>query len=585
MTTSLSSSKVKSFGSKLLASATIALALVALSGVSAQASVSDNASILQGVNSYRASVGAPNVSEASNLDQLAQARADDAARANMIQHDANYWYNNLGPTVGAFGELLAQNQPASGVAGAWARSGSHYPIMVGAQYTKVGIGFAISPQGQNFAVLILTAPPATPALAPAPEAPQNVSASYAQGAVNVSWSASTSGSPTDYLAYLYRDGAQVATSYVSASNASTSFPGVELGKTYTVTVQSFRSTDGRASAESAPSAAVVAPARAANAPVAYPAYGSGSTLKFYWSTPEANGAEISGYRLRILRDGQQVEERALAATDYTYSPQVSGDYSFSVAAVNAVGVGAFASSQSASFSLPEVTPAAPSLPYAPTNLKLASRGGSVQASWSSPDASAVSSYVVSIYLNGELVRRIDTANTEISTALPASGSGALSFVVSAKNSAGLSASVDTSFSYANAPQLPPVAPVYVEAPKPAPAATTVTPAPVSALPAAIIVKPTPKVPATLAAPSLSAKAHGSVLVRWNATKVQGAQVAKYQVRIVSGAKAKVYSTGASARTLTVKGLQVQKVVKVSIRAYSAAGWGKYSALKSVKTKR
>lgn len=578
---------IRKLGRKLLASATIAIALVALSGVSAQAAPSDNATILARVNSYRAAVSVSAVTEDANLDQLAQARADDAARANIIQHDVNYWYYNLGPSVSSFAELLAQGLPATSVATAWYQSGSHYPYMVGIDFTKVGIGFATSAQGQNFAVMVLTKPASTSSAAP--DVPQGVTAAYGQGAVTASWTASATGSPSNYLAYLYSDGQQIDSSFVPASSTSASFANVALGKNYSVTVQAFRSSDGRSSVESAPSAPVLAPAKVADAPSTNPIVLNAGNFTFSWNAPSANGASISGYLLHIMRDGQEVEARVLNATSYAYTPQVSGEYSFAVAAVNSVGTSAFASSQSRTLTLAVQQPTLPSTPRPVTNLTLTERNGAVQASWGAPVNSVVNGYVVSIYLGGSLQQRVETEATSFTSPLPTSGTGVLSFTIVAKNVAGLGASSDTSFNYANVSAPPAVATPPASVAVTPTGTTTATPSttPVSAAkpPALVTAKPKPVLPRTVAKPSLSAKAHGSLLVRWVAAKVQGAKVTKYQVRVVSGTKTKVYTTAASARTVIVGGLPKQKLAKVWVRAYNANGWGAYSSFKSIKTKR
>ena len=190
-----------------------------------------------------------------------------------------------------------------------------------------------------------------------------------------------------------------------------------------------------------------------------------SAVDLTWAAPASNGGSaISGYVVTPYVGGSA---RTPIVVDYPVtSTTVRGltngtAYTFTVAAVNGVGTGV-ASAQSAS-----ITPAAATVPGAPTGLVGTAKDTAATVAWNAPASdggSAITGYVVTPYVGGVAQGPILTGSTLTSYTVQGLTNGtAYTFTVVAANAVGSSLASDASNS---------VTPVTVPG---APTAVTATP--------------------------------------------------------------------------------------------------------------
>jgi hypothetical protein len=178
---------------------------------------------------------------------------------------------------------------------------------------------------------------------------------------------------------------------------------------------------------------------------AAPAAGVGSgQIKLTWNPAVSNGAAITDYVIELSVDGgatwTTVNDGVSTATTFTVSGLTNGtQYSFRIAARNAVGSGAWSPTVLAT---PLGAPAAPSGLTAAAAPAAGVGSGQVKLTWNAPAASngsAVTDYVIESSTNGGTTWT--TVNDGVSTATTTMVSGLTngtqySFRVAAKNAAG-----------------------------------------------------------------------------------------------------------------------------------------------------
>ena len=263
-------------------------------------------------------------------------------------------------------------------------------------------------------------PPLTPVGPMPPGAPTDVVGSPKDKAVALTWTAPASdgGSPiTGYrITPWIKDKAQPA---VLTGSAATSYTvtGLSNSTTYTFTVAAINAIGtGPESAQSPP----VRPAGPTTPGVPTEVTGAPGdrSVLLSWTAPASDGGSpITGYRITPwIRDkAQPAVLTGSAATSHTVTALTNGTtYTFTVAAINAVGTGP----QSAAS--PAITPAAAAVPGAPTAVTGSPLDGAVALSWTAPlsdGGSAITGYQVTPYVG-------TTAETPILT-----GSSATSHTV------------------------------------------------------------------------------------------------------------------------------------------------------------
>ncbi|MCM3921831.1 putative Ig domain-containing protein [Frankia sp. AiPs1] len=169
-------------------------------------------------------------------------------------------------------------------------------------------------------------------------------------------------------------------------------------------------------------------------PVAPTATAGITSATVTWVAPASNGSTITGYVVTPIRNGvaqTPVSFDASTTTRTLTGLTAAASYTFTVAAVNAVGTGAASPASAA------VVPYA--LPAAPTITAVSAGSTSANLSWTAPasNGSAITGYVVTPYIGGVA----QTAQTFASTATTQSitgltGGTTYTFRVAAINAAG-----------------------------------------------------------------------------------------------------------------------------------------------------
>ncbi|GAB1820096.1 DUF7927 domain-containing protein [Herbidospora sp. RD11066] len=154
-----------------------------------------------------------------------------------------------------------------------------------------------------------------------------------------------------------------------------------------------------------------------------------------WTAPAANGSPITGYIVTPYLNGvaqAPVTYMSTATTQTLTGLTAGGSYTFTVAAVNAVGTGS--ASPSSNAVVPYTVPGAPAITAATAGDQAAT------LTWTAPSStgfSPITGYVVTPYLNGVAqtpVTYTSTATTQTLTGLQSGAS--YTFTVAATNAAG-----------------------------------------------------------------------------------------------------------------------------------------------------
>ncbi len=192
----------------------------------------------------------------------------------------------------------------------------------------------------------------------------------------------------------YRVGGTAATT-ADPTAASPVVP-VPLSVTTTQTVKA-RSFDpaGNPSAVAAFSY-IIGPATSPAAATGVSATPGNGSATVSWTAPvDDGGSAITGFVVRTLQGGAFVKDSAVLPADVrstVISALTNGTpYTFQVAAVNAVGRGAFSTASS-----PATTPNGPVTPAAPTGVTAARGDASATVSWVAPAGTSVTGYQVQV---------------------------------------------------------------------------------------------------------------------------------------------------------------------------------------------
>jgi hypothetical protein len=156
-----------------------------------------------------------------------------------------------------------------------------------------------------------------------------------------------------------------------------------------------------------------------------------------WTAPSNGGSAITGYTITPYIGGvaQAPSSAGASATSATLTGLTNGTaYTFTVAAINAIGTGP-ASAQSN-----VVTPTAPTAPGAPTNVVATAGDSQASLTWTAPSSnggSAITGYVVTPYIAGVAQAAIPTGSTATSYTVPSLTNGTTyTFTVAATNAIG-----------------------------------------------------------------------------------------------------------------------------------------------------
>ena len=256
-----------------------------------------------------------------------------------------------------------------------------------------------------------TAVSATPAPATAPTAPSALMAAAANTAVTLSWTAPTSDGGAPIINYMveYDTDMNFSSSPMTVSTAadvtSHTISGLTNATPYYFRVAAVNSVGTGAYYPGATDAAVTAtPAPTApSAPSALMAAAANTEVTLSWTAAASDGgAAITGYMVEYDTDMNFPSPTPVTTTDATTSHTVSTltnatPYYFRVAAVNAVGTGAYYPGATDAAVSATPAPTAPTAPAAPSALMAAAANAAVTLNWTTPTSdggAAITGYMV-----------------------------------------------------------------------------------------------------------------------------------------------------------------------------------------------
>ncbi len=307
-------------------------------------------------------------------------------------------------------------------------------------------------------------PPATSPVNPlaVPGAPSGVSATAGNAAATVTWPAPAS------------DGGSAVTGYTAvASDPTTPADGGETcswttgpltctvtgltnGDSYSFTV---RATNSVGLGPSSPASNPVTPATVPGAPSGVSATAGDAGATVTWAAPSSDGgSEVTGYRVTTYAGlvAEAVTTVGNVTTDVVGGLTNGDAYSFTVTAINGVGLGATTDFSNT------VTPA--TVPGAPSSVSATGGDADATVTWTAPSSdggSPVTGYRVTTYagLVAEAVTTVGNVKTDVVGGL--TNGDTYSFTVTAINGVGLGATTD--FSNTVTPATVPGAPSSVSA--------------------------------------------------------------------------------------------------------------------------
>jgi titin len=291
----------------------------------------------------------------------------------------------------------------------------------GSTATTAAVNGLTNGQATTFRVSAINAAGAGATSAPAtatpfgpPSAPNSAAATAGDTTVSLTWAAPTfngGAAITGYRVEQSSDGGLTWTTAI-ANTANTSTATTISGLTNGV-IYSFRiSAINAAGVGSASNSATATPAGTASAPPSLATTPGDGFVTLDWTAPAAGGGvAIVGYRVERSADAGATwtvlsANTGTVATSYVATNLLNGTaYTFRVAAVNALGLGAYSAPSTA-------TPSG--VPSAPTGLTVTSGNAYVTLNWTAPVLSGgtpITGYLVELSTDGGLTWSTAIANT------------------------------------------------------------------------------------------------------------------------------------------------------------------------------
>ena len=303
--------------------------------------------------------------------------------------------------------------------------------------------FAVNAIGQGSGSSIAATPQAA-----APGAPTGLAGTSGDTEAALSWTAPSSdggAAITGYVIEYTPSGGSATTVSTGVTSTSFTLSGLTNGTAHSIRVAAVNSV-GQGSYSSSVS---VTPGVVPGAPTSLSGTAGDTQAALSWSAPSSNGgASVTGYVVEWTPAGGSAStvSTGSASTSYTKTGLTNGTaYSFTVAAINAIGTGTASSSASA-------TPR--TVPGQPTGLSATPGNAQVSLVWTAPSSnggSAITGYSIS-YSGGTI-----TTGTGTSTTVTGLTNGTqYSFTVAAVNVAGTGAASGSASATPSAAQPPPI---------------------------------------------------------------------------------------------------------------------------------
>jgi hypothetical protein len=251
-------------------------------------------------------------------------------------------------TGGGFAAAVT-NGPLTGVADG-SKSNGLYTYSSTLTFPNSSFGAA------NYFVDVLFVPPAPPAV---PGAPTGVTATANPGTATVKWTAPTSGgAPTSYTVTPYKEGVAQTTKTITGTPPATetTISGLTAGASYTFTVQAANATGSGAVSAQSSSITIPSGATAPATPTAVTASPRNAAVAVSWTAPNDGGSPITGYKVTAFEGATELGFATVSGstTSTTVESLTNGaNYTFKVAATNAVGTGA--ASAASNTAMPRLT--------------------------------------------------------------------------------------------------------------------------------------------------------------------------------------------------------------------------------------
>lgn len=367
----------------------------------------------------------------------------------------------------------------------------------------------------------------TPYTAPGAPTIGTPSISASSTSATVNWTAPTSTGGSAITGYSIVSSPATTTQSAGSSATSMTFTGLTYGTSYTFTVAAVNAIGtGTYSSSSSSITPYTTPGTPTN--VSGSSTASSTTVTLAWTAPSNRGSAITGYSVIATDASGATTTKSTGSTSASYSftgLTYAVAYTFTVAAINAVGTGSYSSSSSS------ITPY--TTPGSPTTSDANVSGTVAVVTWSAPSANgrSITSYTVRATDSSGNATTNSTGSSSTSYTFTGLTSGrAYTFTVAATNLAGTG-----SYGSASTPGTP-----------------------------------------TIGTPSVTA-ASTSATVNWTAPTTNGGSTILGYYVVSSPATTTQTVTDASATTMSFTGLSYGTSYTFTVAAYNSIGTGSYSS--------
>jgi hypothetical protein len=280
-----------------------------------------------------------------------------------------------------------------------------------------------------------SAPSAAVTPGPVPAPPVDVQATTGNATATVTWAAPASAGGSAITSYIVTAVPGGATQTAAGATLTATFTSLTNNTPYRFTVVAVNSYGDSAPSGSSPAVTPTAPL-APDAPFITNVTGEDSAVEVTWVPPDTGTADLTSYTITASVGGSTVSTTSEpdTATEATITGLTNRtQYTFTIAAENAVGTGA---------SSPPSVPVAPlpaTAPLAPANVVAVPQDGQIQVGWAAPpdSGSPITGYTVTV--SPATISAVSVAaDTTVATLAGLTNGTAYTVSVTATNEAGTS---------------------------------------------------------------------------------------------------------------------------------------------------